>query len=147
MKSIQKNLKRPKRIEEIFNAHTVNDTDALQTNRNWTTMVPRCWRPRQRHHNAYFMRHIFPGIGNRPMNISASTMLVLFYTIVFVTLNYCVNDTVAFNLENRLPIVKYGDANTYFGYSVAGHMIEKDEDDDDDRGGGGGGSSSSAEKW
>lgn len=46
----------------------------------------------------------------------------------FILLNYCVNDTVAFNLENRLPIVKYGDADTYFGYSVAGHIVgEKDD--------------------
>lgn len=29
----------------------------------------------------------------------------------------------AFNLENRLPIVKYGDFDTYFGYSVASHVI------------------------
>lgn len=62
---------------------------------------------------------------------TTTTMLVLFYTLVFVALNYCVSDTVAFNLENRLPIVKYGDADTYFGYSVAGHIIENDEDDDD----------------
>lgn len=84
--------------------------------------------------------------------MSATTMLVLFYTIVFVTLNYCVDDAVAFNLENRLPIVKYGDADTYFGYSVAGHMIENDEDDDYGGGGGGGvgggvGNSGPTEKW
>lgn len=47
---------------------------------------------------------------------------------VLVAFEFCVNDTVAFNLENRLPIVKYGDADTYFGYSVAGHIIgEKDD--------------------
>ncbi|XP_055910132.1 integrin alpha-PS1 isoform X2 [Eupeodes corollae] len=28
-----------------------------------------------------------------------------------------------FNLENRLPIVKYGDSSTYFGYSIATHVI------------------------
>ena len=34
----------------------------------------------------------------------------------------------AFNLENRLPIIKYGDKDTYFGYSVASHVTgEKDE--------------------
>lgn len=130
---------------EIFNAHTDEDSDALATTTtttntsNWATMVYRC---RWRH---ACLRHVFPAIGNCPMN--STTMLVLFYTIVFVTLSYCVSDTVAFNLENRLPIVKYGNADTYFGYSVAGHMIENDEDDD----GGGGGSSSSnnnpTEKW
>lgn len=74
-------------------------------------------------------------------------MLVLFYTLAFVTLNYCVSDTEAFNLENRLPIVKYGDADTYFGYSVAGHMIDNDEDDVDGGGGGAGGDSGPTEKW
>ncbi|XP_049311129.1 integrin alpha-PS1-like [Bactrocera dorsalis] len=30
----------------------------------------------------------------------------------------------AFNLENRLPIVKYGPhANSYFGYSIATHTV------------------------
>jgi hypothetical protein len=28
----------------------------------------------------------------------------------------------SFNLESRLPIVKYGDPSTYFGYSVAEHV-------------------------
>lgn len=28
----------------------------------------------------------------------------------------------SFNLENRLPIVKYGSPNSYFGYSVAEHI-------------------------
>lgn len=29
-----------------------------------------------------------------------------------------------FNLENRLPIIKYGTTDSYFGYSVAEHVIE-----------------------
>lgn len=135
---------------ENFSAHTDDNSDdstgALPTNsnNNWaTTMVYRC---RWRH---ACIRHVFPAIGYGPM--STTTMLVLFYTIVFVTLNYCVDDTVAFNLENRLPIVKYGDADTYFGYSVAGHMIENDEDDDYGGGGGGVGggvgNSGPTEKW
>jgi hypothetical protein len=33
-----------------------------------------------------------------------------------------------FNLESRLPIVKFGDPNTYFGYSVAEH-VQGDIDD------------------
>ena len=32
----------------------------------------------------------------------------------------------AFNLENRLPIVKYGEPSSYFGYSVSTHVIEPD---------------------
>lgn len=39
-------------------------------------------------------------------------------------IDYCVDDTEAFNLENRLPIVKYGAVETYFGYSVAGHEVD-----------------------
>lgn len=34
------------------------------------------------------------------------------------------DDAGAFNLENRLPIVKYGNVDTYFGYSVAGHEVD-----------------------
>lgn len=140
MHSKRKNSKRPQRME-ICNAPD-DSTDALATNsnNNWaTTMVDRC---RWRH---ACIRHVFPAIGNGPMN--TTTMLVLFYTIVLVTLSYCVNGAVAFNLENRLPIVKYGDADTYFGYSVAGHIIENDEDDIGDDDGGRGGSSGPTEKW
>lgn len=139
---MQPKRKYSKRMED-FSAHDANDSDAslASTNSNdWSTMVYPC---RWRRHACF--RHVFPAIGNRPMN-TTTMMLVLFYTLVFVTLNYCVDDTVAFNLENRLPIVKYGDADTYFGYSVAGHMIENDEDDDD-AGGGGGSSSGPTEKW
>ncbi|XP_031627907.1 integrin alpha-PS1 isoform X2 [Contarinia nasturtii] len=66
--------------------------------------------------------HVFP--------VSHSTFKsLLLIGFLLVAFNCCVNDTVAFNLENRLPIVKYGDADTYFGYSVAGHEIGDDEDD------------------
>lgn len=34
----------------------------------------------------------------------------------------------AFNLENRLPLIKYGSAGSYFGYSVAEH-VETDSED------------------
>lgn len=33
-----------------------------------------------------------------------------------------------FNLENRLPIVKYGEEDSYFGYSIASHIMIKDDD-------------------
>lgn len=33
-----------------------------------------------------------------------------------------------FNLENRLPIVKYGEEDSYFGYSIASHIMVKDDD-------------------
>lgn len=45
----------------------------------------------------------------------------------------CVNGIVAFNLENRLPIVKYGDTGTYFGYSVASHIIGEQDDEYDEK--------------
>lgn len=64
--------------------------------------------------------HVFP--------VSHSTfksqLLFGFLLILF----YCVNDTGAFNLEDRLPIVKYGEVDTYFGYSVAGHEISDEMD-------------------
>lgn len=28
----------------------------------------------------------------------------------------------AFNLENRLPIIKHGELDSYFGYSIAAHI-------------------------
>ncbi|XP_017852272.1 integrin alpha-PS1 isoform X2 [Drosophila busckii] len=34
-----------------------------------------------------------------------------------------VQDAACFNLEQRLPLIKYGHANSYFGYSVATHSI------------------------
>lgn len=71
---------------------------------------------RRRH--AWFC-HVFP----------AKLMVLFNIGIVFgLILNYCVNDTVAFNLENRLPIVKYGTNGTYFGYSVAGHIVDASDD-------------------
>lgn len=39
----------------------------------------------------------------------------------------------AFNLENRLPIVKRGDNGTYFGYSVASHIVTETEDGSDEK--------------
>uniref|UniRef100_W8BIS2 Integrin alpha-PS1 n=1 Tax=Ceratitis capitata TaxID=7213 RepID=W8BIS2_CERCA len=40
---------------------------------------------------------------------------------------FCISNipqSCAFNLENRLPIVKYGPhANSYFGYSIATHIV------------------------
>ncbi|XP_055302350.1 integrin alpha-PS1 isoform X2 [Sitodiplosis mosellana] len=75
----------------------------------------------QRKRHACFC-HVFP-VGH------STFKSLLLFGFLLIAFNYCVNDTVAFNLENRLPIVKYGDADTYFGYSVAGHEIGDDEDD------------------
>lgn len=33
----------------------------------------------------------------------------------------------AFNLEARLPVIKYGAPGSYFGYSVAEHVVKNSE--------------------
>lgn len=75
--------------------------------------------PRTRHSRFCHVLAMHP---HRPL-----TATVLSATIALVALSYCVRDIVAFNLENRLPIVKYGDVDTYFGYSVAGHIIDGED--------------------
>lgn len=104
MQAKQRNSKRPNRMDIMYAAQNKLAMSSAH---------------RRRH--ACFC-HVFPNVGHSTFQ---SIWLVAF---VLVALNYCVNDTVAFNLENRLPIVKSGSADTYFGYSVAGHMIENDED-------------------
>lgn len=62
----------------------------------------------------------------RPLCSSSSIRAFVAATLI-LALNGCIFID-GFNLENRLPIVKYGDADTYFGYSVASHITgEKDE--------------------
>lgn len=46
-----------------------------------------------------------------------------------ICLLYSVN---CFNLESRLPIVKYGEKDSYFGYSVATH-VEVDTNGPDEK--------------
>lgn len=41
---------------------------------------------------------------------------------------YLISLVNCFNLENRLPIVKYGEKDSYFGYSIASHIMVKDDD-------------------
>lgn len=50
-------------------------------------------------------------------------MKLLFFNVVICWLNF----VDSFNLESRLPIAKYGDDSSYFGYSVATH-VEVDTD-------------------
>ncbi|XP_055683424.1 integrin alpha-PS1 isoform X1 [Lutzomyia longipalpis] len=53
-----------------------------------------------------------------------AAILISVYILLSLHLVSC------FNLENRLPIIKYGEGNSYFGYSVAMHVIgEKDSSD------------------
>lgn len=54
-----------------------------------------------------------------------STIIIIIFAIVIIN---TIENGYGFNLENRLPIIKYGDAGTYFGYSLAAHEIgEKNE--------------------
>lgn len=64
------------------------------------------------------------GVGNN------CTLLSLLSGIWLILFNYCLHID-AFNLENRLPIVKYGEDGTYFGYSVASHITVAETDDKD----------------
>lgn len=106
MQAKQQNYNQPNRIDVMY--------ESMKTIQNKSVMS-------QRRRHACFC-HVFP-VGQSQFKS------LLLFGLLLVALNYCVNDTVAFNLENRLPIVKYGDADTYFGYSVAGHEIGDDEDD------------------
>lgn len=46
------------------------------------------------------------------------------YFIIFMTFNlFQITSVDGFNLETRLPLVKQGHRNSYFGYSVAQHII------------------------
>lgn len=47
---------------------------------------------------------------------------IFIYSIVLVHL-HLITVAYGFNLETRLPLVKHGQRNSYFGYSVAQHII------------------------
>lgn len=106
-KESNKTLKQnQQKIKEI----RIECNTSMDSARNKTVMLHR-----RRH--AWFC-HVFP----------AKRMLFYIGIVFSLILNYCVNDSVAFNLENRLPIVKYGAGDTYFGYSVAGHIVDESDD-------------------
>lgn len=107
MQAKQRNSNKPNRMHVI--------TASMKSTRNKSANALR------RRHACFC--HVFP------VGCSVYNSLLLF-GVVIVAFNYCVNDTQAFNLENRLPIFKYGVADTYFGYSVAGHEIGSNDDDD-----------------
>lgn len=107
MQTKQRIYNQPKRIHAMY--------ANMKSTRNKSVMLS------ERRRHACFC-HVFP--------VNRSTFnSVLLFGFLLIAFNYCVNDTMAFNLENRLPIVKYGEADSYFGYSVAGHEIGDDEDD------------------
>lgn len=49
--------------------------------------------------------------------------LLWYLSRIKIGLLLTVNLVVGFNLEQRLPIVKYGHPHSHFGYSVATHSI------------------------
>lgn len=51
-----------------------------------------------------------------------ATMAPWAAVLLVLTMNDAVQRTCSFNLETRLPIVKRGKKDSYFGYSVAGHQ-------------------------
>lgn len=51
---------------------------------------------------------------------STATMMIIFVFMSILLLPSCSS----FNLEPRLPIIKRGQDNSYFGYSVAQHIIQ-----------------------
>lgn len=110
-KKITKGVKTLKQNQRNIRAIRIECTTSMDSARNKSVMLHR------RRHACFC--HVFP----------AKRMMLFYIGIVFgLMLNYCVNDTVAFNLENRLPIVKYGANDTYFGYSVAGHIVDESDD-------------------
>ena len=48
-------------------------------------------------------------------------MEITFMVLTFIIL-WCSNETCCFNLETRIPIIKKGMVDTYFGFSVAEHL-------------------------
>lgn len=117
MQTNQRNTKRPKRIA-IMCAR-------LKSVRNKSAMVSPLQSQQRRRHASFC--HVF----HDGHSTSFKYALLLLYGLLFAMFNHCINTAVAFNLENRLPIIKYGDADTYFGYSVAGHITESDDSDAD----------------
>lgn len=57
---------------------------------------------------------------------------IYYFTLLLIAFNCCIKHIDAFNLENRLPIVKYGEPNSYFGYSVASHVTGDGDDPDNE---------------
>ena len=51
-------------------------------------------------------------------------LLLKYLLISIVVLSITIELSEAFNLENRLPIIKYGEPSSYFGYSVSTHVLE-----------------------
>jgi hypothetical protein len=52
--------------------------------------------------------------------VSISQSIILLTLVLNLNL---IQISVGFNLETRLPLIKEGPRNSYFGYSVAEHLI------------------------
>lgn len=62
----------------------------------------------------------------RTINHRGGSLLPLI-ALLLVTVAALSLSASAFNLENRLPLIKYGAAGSYFGYSVAEHVESEDK--------------------
>lgn len=49
-------------------------------------------------------------------------------TWTYLLISSLVQINTGFNLEPRLPLIKYGHPDSYFGYSVAEHVIINNDD-------------------
>ena len=56
------------------------------------------------------------GRGERNAAVSMTLGLILTYLLCAITVTH------GFNLDTRLPVIKRGEAGSYFGYSVAEHQ-------------------------
>lgn len=63
----------------------------------------------------------------RTINQRDGSRLPLIALLLLVTVAALSLSANAFNLENRLPLIKYGAAGSYFGYSVAEHVESEDK--------------------
>lgn len=44
---------------------------------------------------------------------------ICYSSVIFLCILYCVT---SFNLEPRIPVIKFGEPGSYFGFSVAEHL-------------------------
>lgn len=64
-------------------------------------------------------------IADRTVGMLGPKMLV--FVVLLIVAPLLKFPVQGFNLENRLPIIKYGEKEAYFGYSVAEHVVEDEE--------------------
>lgn len=63
-------------------------------------------------------------IADRTVGMLGPKMLV--FVVLLIVAPLLKFPVQGFNLENRLPIIKYGEKEAYFGYSVAEHVEDEE---------------------